>query len=464
MPWSWWRKVVTNRTVRTALRAEQLETRDTPAGLLAAAVSPGHAPVIAVYDAATKQQTLSINAFDASFTGGVNVAVGDYNGDGTQDVIAGAGAGGGPTVSIFSGKDGSVLKTFTVGDATSRAGVSVATADFDGDGNLDLLVGTMQNGQPVVQELRFSDGTVIKSFAVFPGAQGVSVAAGDVNGDGTPDVIAGAGTGGGPEVTVFDGKTGSVLLHQFAFEDTFRGGTVVSSGDLNGDSKADVVVGAGVTGGPRVVVFSGATGAMIQSFYAADAAARDGVRATAYDPGSGSPELVTVSGTGPLKAFDGVTLNPVTAPSMPGLPAGPAPLNTSGNNGGTTTVTDDSGMTNSLPPLTDPSWQAQADGLRIWDVQTGSGTAVTAGASVHAFYTGYLTDGTVFDSVRSPKTPAPFSLYGVIQGWQEGLIGMKPGGIRRLDIPAALAYGATGKGSIPPNAEIVFEIKLVSVG
>src|SRR5438552_18974378 len=119
-------------------------------------------------------------------------------------------------------------------------------------------------------------------------------------------------------------------------------------------------------------------------------------------------------------------------------------------------------MTNALPPLTSGSWQTQADGLKIWDVQVGSGAAVTSGSTVKVYYTGWLTDGTTFDSARSPSSPASFPLSGVIQGWQAGLIGRQPGGIRRLYIPAALAYGSSGAGSIPANSDLVFEIKLVS--
>src|SRR5207248_2768607 len=108
----------------------------------------------------------------------------------------------------------------------------------------------------------------LKTFTPFAGAGGVSVAGGDYNGDGTPDVIAAAGTGGGPALIVFDGLTGSVLLNTFAFEDTFRGGVSVSTGDLNADGKADVIAAAGFTGGPRVQVFAGGTGAVLSNFFA----------------------------------------------------------------------------------------------------------------------------------------------------------------------------------------------------
>src|SRR5438067_10920625 len=194
---SWWRTLVMRgmagaaRTGRTPLRAEALEPRDTPAGVFASAVAPGGPPVVTVFDAVTRQQKLTINALDGSFTGGVNVAVGDANGDGTADVIVGAGPGGGPTVEVFSGTDGTLLKTFTVGGDTSRAGVSVAAADFDGDGRVEVVAGGVLNGQPIVQVLRFSDGTALQAFTPVAGAQAVSAAAGGANGDGAPAVVAG---------------------------------------------------------------------------------------------------------------------------------------------------------------------------------------------------------------------------------------------------------------------------------
>ena len=94
----------------------------------------------------------------------------------------------------------------------------------------------------------------------------------------------------------------------------------------------------------------------------------------------------------------------------------------------------------------------------------GVGAPLAAGGSVTVFYTGWLAaNGTKFDSRRSPAAPATFALSGLIQGWQQGLLGMKPGGIRRLFVPAALGYGAAGSPpSIPANADLVFEIKLIS--
>jgi len=127
-------------------------------------------------------------------------------------------------------------------------------------------------------------------------------------------------------------------------------------------------------------------------------------------------------------------------------------------------TSDASGMSDTIPDVNDPHWQAMPDGLRVWDVVEGDGTAAAAGSNVTVYYTGWLkSDGTQFETDRT-SGPNTFSLAGLIQGWQEGIPGMKPGGLRRLDIPAALAYGTAGSPpKIPGNADLVFEIKMLAV-
>ncbi len=127
-------------------------------------------------------------------------------------------------------------------------------------------------------------------------------------------------------------------------------------------------------------------------------------------------------------------------------------------------IRTDAGMTDTVPSVTDPNFVPTGSGLATWDIQVGSGAAVTSSTSrVEVFYTGWLTDGTVFDSARTAGQPAGFDPNGLIAGFREGLQGMAPGGIRRFRIPPELGYGSTGTGSIPPNATLIFEVKLVKV-
>lgn len=104
--------------------------------------------------------------------------------------------------------------------------------------------------------------------------------------------------------------------------------------------------------------------------------------------------------------------------------------------------------------------------LIIEDLIEGEGTEVVEGSTVNVHYTGTLTDGKKFDSSLDRGQTFEFIVGEgqVIEGWDQGLLGMKVGGKRKLTIPPALAYGERGAGGvIPPNATLVFEIELVSV-
>lgn len=105
-------------------------------------------------------------------------------------------------------------------------------------------------------------------------------------------------------------------------------------------------------------------------------------------------------------------------------------------------------------------------GLVYEDVSEGTGDAATAGKMVSVHYTGWLTDGTKFDSSKDRNDPFMFPLGAghVIRGWDEGVQGMKPGGVRKLTIPSQLGYGERGAGGvIPPNATLVFEVELLKI-
>ncbi len=109
--------------------------------------------------------------------------------------------------------------------------------------------------------------------------------------------------------------------------------------------------------------------------------------------------------------------------------------------------------------------QEPAD-LVIEDKLIGTGTEALAGKKVTVHYSGFLTNGTMFDSSIPRKTPFTFILGAgeVIQGWDRGVVGMKVGGKRKLTIPSKYGYGARGAGNvIPPNATLIFDVELLKV-
>lgn len=104
--------------------------------------------------------------------------------------------------------------------------------------------------------------------------------------------------------------------------------------------------------------------------------------------------------------------------------------------------------------------------LIIDDIKVGEGTEAKSGNYVTVHYTGWLLDGSKFDSSKDRNEPFAFPLGAghVIKGWDQGVVGMKIGGVRKLTIPAELGYGSRGAGGvIPPNATLVFEVELLGV-
>ena len=105
--------------------------------------------------------------------------------------------------------------------------------------------------------------------------------------------------------------------------------------------------------------------------------------------------------------------------------------------------------------------------LQIEELVAGEGAVATAGQKVKVHYTGWLLDGKKFDSSLDRGDPFVFVLGKgqVIQGWDQGVQGMKVGGKRKLTIPSEMGYGSRGfPGAIPPNATLVFEVELLGVG
>jgi len=306
------RPVVTAEPVPGVRPVAPLEPAE-PERLVAVGADFGFEPRVRVYDP-TGAVRFDFLAMPPELTGGVRVALGDVNGDGFPDVIAGAGPGGPPLVRVFDGRTGGALASFLAFEESFRGGVYVGSGDFTTDGLDDLVVTPDEGGGPRVRVLTGIGQAVIADFFGIEDPNfrgGARAAVGDLNGDGFDDLLIGAGFGGGPRVAGFDGRAlpaavpTKLFADFFVFEPTLRNGVYLAAGDLNLDQFGDVIVGGGPGGGPRVLVLSGrdllADNRLVPlaNFFAGDTADRGGVRVTAKDlDADGFADIVAGSGEG----------------------------------------------------------------------------------------------------------------------------------------------------------------------
>ena len=259
---------------------------------------PGGVTNVRVFDGVTQAVIFTVQPFEAGFTGGVYVAGADFNGDGKAEVIITPDEGGGPVVAIFDGAKittgmnaaAETTRYFGIEDTEFRGGARPAVADFDGDGTPDLVVAAGFGGGPRVaifngkQALNsFTTGSfpekLLPDFFVFEDTlrNGAFVSAGDITGDGKAELVAAGGPGGGPRVRVIDGAqllaapgvttldaavatTPSLQIGNFfAGNGSSRGGVRVAVKDLDGDSKLDLLAGAGEGDGSTVTGYAGSS-------------------------------------------------------------------------------------------------------------------------------------------------------------------------------------------------------------
>lgn len=235
---------------RATLRLTTLEPRDAPAGFRAIGALAGAEPYVTVVrpDGSALVRFL---AYDDAFRGGVHAALTPLAGSpGELEVVTGAGPSGGPHVKVFriNAAAASVIPvgSFFAYDASFRGGVNVAVGDLTGDGVADILTGAGLGGGPHVEAFDGRTGAVLRSFMAFDSGfrGGVGVAIGELDGNAAdgPELAAAAGSGGGPHVRVVHAD-GSPFASFFAFPASFTGGVTLGSADQD-----RLVAGAGQPG------------------------------------------------------------------------------------------------------------------------------------------------------------------------------------------------------------------------
>ena len=208
---------------------------------------------------------------------------GRHNGDGFADIIVGADAGGGPNVAVYSGEDygQTLLTSFFAYDPNFTGGVRVSSGDVNGDGFADLICGAGAGGGPNATVYSGQDNGQTRLFSFFAFDSrftgGIFVAGGDANVDGHADIFAGAGAGGGPDTAIFSGLDGSLLANYFAFDASFAGGVRVGAAvQPSGLARLVAVEGPqtkaqiGTVSSPDVRFFEPLSAAVLDRFFAAD--------------------------------------------------------------------------------------------------------------------------------------------------------------------------------------------------
>ena len=185
----------------------------------------------------------SFYPYTSAYRDGINISVGDLENDGSIEIVTGTENGGGAQVRIFNA-DGVLINPGFFGyDPAFRGGVNVTIGDLNGDGTNEIICGAGVGGGPHVRVFNKNGKLINPGFMAYDPAfrGGVNVSAADINGDGHDEIITGPGKGGYTQIKAFDQNGTQVITPFYAFDSSEKNGVEVSSADLDGDGIAEII-------------------------------------------------------------------------------------------------------------------------------------------------------------------------------------------------------------------------------
>jgi len=255
---------------------------------IVSAPAGGMTPLVRVWSM-TGQQEKEFLAYGASFTGGVNVAVGNADGNGADEIITAPASAGGPNIRIFGYRNGRYVPTtvnFNAYDPAFRGGVNLAVLDLEGNGTAEIVTAPASAGGPQLRIFGFRNAryvpVILGLMAFDPGFRGgVSLGGGDVDGDGDDEILAGIASRGPSQIKAFERLSNGTLRQKgatvTAFGSSFTGGISLAGSDTNGDGRAELIAAVRSASAPVVRVLSPA-GRLIREWDAFARAFTGGVR------------------------------------------------------------------------------------------------------------------------------------------------------------------------------------------